>query len=72
MKKVNASEMRAVDGGVTYITACGATFTDKNPWELLKGRAHVYYCDHCMIWKGRVGYWYTFNTASARKKAPWY
>ena len=72
MKTLNANEMRAVDGGTTYITACGATFTDKTPWSLAKGLLHVNFCSYCMMWKGRVGYWYTFNTASARKRAPWY
>lgn len=71
MKKINANEMRAVEGGVTYATACGATFTDKTPWKLAQGLAHVYFCSTCMLAKKRYGRWYTFNSKSALARAPW-
>lgn len=71
MKKINANEMRAVEGGVRYRTACGATFTDKTPWKLLQGLAHVRFCSYCLMTKKRYGSWYTFDNDSALARVPW-
>lgn len=71
MKRINTSEMRAVEGGVRYRTSCGATFTDKTPFKLFQGLMHVRFCSVCMMNKQRYGMWYTFDTKSALKKAPW-
>lgn len=65
MKKLNENELRAVEGGVTYRTACGATFTDKTPLKLAAGLMHVHFCSYCYYTKKRYGRWYTFNTKSA-------
>ncbi len=68
MKKLNENELRAVEGGVTYRTACGATFTDTTPRKLAAGLMHVYFCSYCRYVKKYYGRWYTFNTKSALSK----
>ena len=70
MKVLNAKEMRSVEGGTTYFTFCGATFTDKTPFKLAQGLLHVNFCSMCLVARKKYGRWYTFNTASA-KKAAW-
>lgn len=70
MKALNEKEMRAVDGGVTYVTFCGYVFTDKNPLTLGKGLSHKLWCSACIAAKNTYGRYYTFNTRSA-KRAAW-
>lgn len=70
MKKLNANELRSVDGGakLTLYTSCGSSFKANTPWQFLKGSAHVLWCSNCMQAKKRLGYWYL----TVRKSAYWW
>lgn len=72
MKKVNANEMRVVEGGVRYRASCGFSFTDASPWKIFKGLAHKSFCSSCTAAKKLYGYWYTFDSKQALALAPWW
>lgn len=68
MKKLNVNEMRAVEGGTTYITHCGAIFKDTFS-GVFKLKSRYMFCSDCKAIKKVHGFYYTFNTKKARDEA---
>lgn len=69
MKKLNVNEMRAVEGGTTYITHCGEIYKDTTPWSVIKLTTHYLHCSDCMATKKVHGFYYTFNSKDGRAAA---
>lgn len=68
MKKLNVNEMRAVEGGTTYITHCGVIYKD-TIGGVIKLKAHVSHCSDCQAIKKVYGFYYTFNSKDGRAAA---
>lgn len=63
MKALNEKEMRAIDGGVTYVTKCGCRMKFKDTVSgLAKAAAHKLFCSEARMIakKNKKGIYWTF------------
>lgn len=59
MKKVNANELRKVEGGMKYGCACGYEWND-TPKEYIMAKVHGQFCSVCRGAKKKWGFYYLF------------